>query len=197
MNAKGSIERAADAWLRGDAKIEAVEFARARSDVASTARPDWLARLELLRCATRVASLDFQVCTGYEVLAPDAAPAEQAYARYLGGQAQAADAPLLPPPHRGLAAGSSSPDATLAGIEEPLSRLVAAGVLMRRGQATPGVIRQAVETASAQGWRRPLLAWLGVLQQRAQAAGAVDEVARVQRRIDLLAPSATVRPSTP
>ena len=54
---------------------------------------DLLARLELLRCATRVAALVFEPCAGFEALAADAAPAEQAYARYLAGQAQAADAP--------------------------------------------------------------------------------------------------------
>jgi hypothetical protein len=46
----------------------------------------------------------------------------------------------------------------------------------------------AVDTASAQGWRRPLLAWLQVKQARAQAGGAVEEAARLQRRIDLVAP---------
>jgi hypothetical protein len=67
--------------------------------------------------------------------------------------------------------------------------LIAAAVLLRRGQATPDVIAMAVETASGQGWRRPLLAWLRLDQQRASAAGASDEVARIQRRIDLVAPA--------
>lgn len=186
MNAKGSVERAADAWLSGNSKIEAVEFARARGEVARTGRPDLLARVELLRCATRVAALDFEPCTGFDALAADAAPAEQAYARYLAGAAQAVDAALLPEAHRDLASGSTVPDGVLAGIPDPLSRLVAAGVLLRRNQATPGVITQAVDTASAQGWRRPLLAWLKVQQQRAQAGRAADEVARIQRRIDVL-----------
>jgi hypothetical protein len=186
MNAKGSVERAAEAWLSGDSRIEAAEFARARAEVARTGRPDLVARVELLRCATRVAALDLAPCTGFEAMAQDATPAEQAYARYLAGTAQAADAALLPEVHRPLAVGSTAPDSTLAAIEDPLSRLVAAGVLLRRNQATPGVIAQAVEIASAQGWRRPLLAWLKVAQQRAQAGGAVDEVARLQRRMDLI-----------
>lgn len=186
MNARSSLERAADAWLSGNSKIEAVEFARARSEVARTGRPELLARVELLRCATRVASLDLEPCTGFDALAADAAPAEQAYARYLVGQAQAADAALLPEAHRSLTGGSALSDGALTSIKDPLSRLVAAGVLMQRGAATPGVIAQAVDTASAQGWRRPLLAWLTVQQQRAQADGAVDDVARIQRRMDLV-----------
>jgi len=189
MNAKGSAERAAQAWLSGNSRVEAAEFARAHSEVGATGRADLLARLELLRCATRVASLEIGPCKGFETLATDAAPAEQAYARYLAGRSQALDAAWLPEPHRPFAAGSTAPDAALAAIPDPLSRLVAAGALFQRSQATPGVIAQAVDAASAQGWRRPLLAWLKVQQARAQAGGAVDEVARIQRRIDLVAPA--------
>jgi hypothetical protein len=185
MNAKGGAERAAEAWLLGDARIEAAEFARVRRELSSTGRADLLARAELLRCATRVASLVFEPCTGFDALAQDAAPAEQAYARYLAGAAQAADAALLPEAHRGLV-GSAAPDAALAAMKDPLSRLVAAGVLLRSGRATPGVVTQAVDTASAQGWRRPLAAWLTLQLQRAQAAGAQEEAARLQRRIDLV-----------
>lgn len=188
MNARAGAERAASAWLEGNAKVEAVEFARARGEVARTGRPDLLARLELMRCAARVASLDIGPCVGFEALAGDAAPSEQAYARYLAGRSQAADAALLPEAHRPLTGGSAVPEGALAAIEDPLSRLVAAGALFQRSQATPGVIALAVDTASAQGWRRPLLAWLKVQQARAQAAGAADEVARIQRRIDLVTP---------
>jgi hypothetical protein len=185
MNAKGGAERAAEAWLQGDSRIEAAEFARVRRELSSTGRADLLARAELLRCATRVASLVLEPCTGFDALAQDAAPAEQAYARYLAGTAQPSDAALLPEAHRGLI-GSAAPDAALAAVKDPLSQLVAAGVLLRSGRATPGVIATAVDTASARGWRRPLVAWLTLQQQRAQSAGALEEAARLQRRIDLV-----------
>jgi hypothetical protein len=185
--AKGSSERATEAWLSGDSRIEAAEFNRARAEVARTGQVALVARLELLRCATRVASLVVEPCTGFDVLAQDAAPAEQAYARYLAGTAQAADAALLPEAHRSLV-GNSTPAAALAAIKDPLSQLVAAGVLFRSGRASPGVIAQAVDTASARGWRRPLLAWLQVQQERAKAAGDANAAAAVQRRIDLVAP---------
>lgn len=197
MNAKGGADRAAQAWLGGNNRVEAAEFARARSELARTGRADLLARIELLRCATRVAALAFEPCAGFEALAADAAPAEQAYARYLAGGATAADTRLLPPAHQAVAQVVNAPDAALASIEEPLSRLVAAGVLFKRGVATPGVIAQAVDTASAQGWRRPLLAWLKVQQQRAQAGGAADEAARIQRRIELVLETGVAKVPTP
>ena len=186
MNAKSSAERAAEAWLSGNTKVEEVEFLRARGEVARTAQPALLARLELTRCATRVAALVFEPCAGYEALAPDAAPAEQAYARYLAGQATAADAALLPPAHRGLVGTAPT---SLGDIEDPLSRLIAAGVLLQRGAASPAVVADAVETASQRGWRRPVLAWLGVQLRQAQAAGSADDAARIQRRIQTLVPA--------
>jgi len=186
INARDSLQRATDAYLSGDGRVAAQESARARAEVARTGRVDLLARGELMHCAARVASLELDDCPAYRTLAQDAAPPEQAYARYLAGEARPADAALLPTPQQALAADPVDPDGALAAIGDPFSRLVAAGVLLRRGRATAGVIMRAVDTAAEQGWRRPLLAWLQVQQQRARALGANEEAARLQRRIDLV-----------
>ncbi len=183
LNAHGSLERAQEAYLSGNSGVEAIEFARVRTEIARTGRADLLARAELARCATRVASLVLEDCTGFDRLAIDAGAPEQAYARYLAGQLHAQDAALLPPQHRALAAQGAG---ALAAIEDPLSRLVAAGVLMRSGRADPLTIALAIDSASAQGWRRPLLAWLGVQAQRAEQSGDSAEVARIRRRIALV-----------
>jgi hypothetical protein len=63
---------------------------------------------------------------------------------------------------------------------------VASGVLLQTGKASPAVIEQAVNVASSQGWRRPLLAWLGVQVQRAKQAGQTTEAERLLRRVDLV-----------
>ena len=58
---------------------------------------------------TRVAALVFEPCAGFQALAQDAAPTEQAYARYLAGQALVADAALLPEAQRPLALAAQPP----------------------------------------------------------------------------------------
>jgi len=63
---------------------------------------------------------------------------------------------------------------------------------MRTARIAPADIVVATNTASEQGWRRPLMMWLGVSLKRAQAAGDAGEAARIQRRIDLA--GALVRP---
>jgi hypothetical protein len=185
LDAKSASERFVKAYAAGNSRVETLEFAKARSALASTGRADLLARLELLRCATRVASLVFEPCAGFEALRADALPAERAYADYLAGQL-APDLALLPPAQQSVAAAAPAAQAAaLQGVGEPLSRLVAAGVLLRRGQASPAVLAQGVDTASAQGWRRPLLAWLGAQALRAEQAGDTLEAARLRRRMDL------------
>lgn len=187
MNAKDAVERAVDAYLAGESRVEAAESARARSEIARTGRADLLARAELTRCAARVASLVFEACDGFETLRPDAAAPERAYADYLAARVAPQDIALLPAQHRAVAAANA--DAALAAIKDiadPLARLVAAGVLLQTARASPAVLSLAVDTASSQGWRRPLLAWLNVQLLRAEKAGNEVEAERLRRRIGLV-----------
>ena len=188
-NARSGMEAYVSAYLGGDSAIADVEFARARADIASTGRPDLVARAELVRCAAHVASLEFDDCPGFAALAQDATAEERAYAAYLAGRAQASDAPLLPEQHRAVLAPGAGADGkgVLAAIQDPLARLVAAGVLLKTARLTPADIAAASDTASAQGWRRPLLAWLGVEAKRARDAGDEAALAKIERRIALAA----------
>jgi len=188
MNAHASAQKAVEAYLSGNARVEKLEWDRARAEVARTGRPDLLARLELVRCAAQVASLAPGPCAGFEALRADAAEPERAYADYLAGRAQPQQAPLLPEAQRKVAVSGDA--GALAAIEEPLSRLVAAGVLFQTGRASPAVMAAATETASAQGWRRPLMAWLVLQAQRAEAAGDVEAAAALRRRLAIVELSA-------
>ena len=185
VNARAASDQAMAAYLRGDSRAAQSDFDRARSEIARTGRADLLARAELLACAARVASLEFGPCDGFERLRPDTAAPEQAYADYLAGRLPAAQAGRLPAAQRGVAGAgdAAAAAAALQQIADPASRLVAAGVLLQTGRASPPVLTIAVDTASAMAWRRPLLAWLGLQLQRAQAAGDTVAVDQLRRRI--------------
>jgi hypothetical protein len=184
IEAKGALDRAVAASLTGNTRVEQAEMAHARHQLARTGRADLLASAELRQCAARVASLVWEPCNGFEALRQDATPAQRAYADYLSGQANAASIALLPPAQRTAATRADTDGSALQGMEDPLSLLVAAGVLLQTGKANPAIIEQAVVSASDQGWRRPLLAWLGVQLQRAQQAGQTGEAQRISRRIE-------------
>ena len=98
----------------------------------------------------------------------------------LRGQIDPQNIALLPEAQRAAAAGGAN---ALKSGADPLSQLVAAGVLLHTGRASPALLVQAADTASSQGWRRPLLAWLGVQALRAEQGGDADEAARLRRRI--------------
>jgi len=181
--AQSALDGFTEAYLAGDSAAAGVEFSRARTGAAGTGDAANVGQVELVRCAARAASLDAAECGGFDALANDATPAQRAYAAYLAGRWQGLDVALLPEQHRKVVAGGA-----IAPIADPLSRLVAAGAALRAGKLTPDGIATATEAASTQGWRRPLLAWLGVSIQRAQALGDTQEVARLRRRVALAQP---------
>lgn len=189
LQARPALEGAVSAHLQGDSRSAQREFERARGLLARTGQPGLLARGELMRCAAQVASLDFTPCEGFEQLRGDAPAAEQAYADHLAGRALTSSAiELLPPAQRAAASAIASkrPAPSLQSVDDPLSRLIAAAVLFRAGQADPATLALAADTASAQGWRRPLLAWLEVQARLAERAGANDEAQRLRRRIAII-----------
>jgi len=180
LDAKGSLDGSVDDYLKGHTAAADAGFRSARLATTATGRPDYVAQVELVRCAARVASLDFDDCPGYAALAQEATPEQRAYADYLYGRWQNVNAAQLPEQHRPVLAGGQ-----VAAVTDPLARLVAAGAAFKAGRITPEGITQAIDTASNEGWRRPLLAWLGVQAQRAEAAGDAAEAQRIRRRIAL------------
>lgn len=179
-DAKGALDGSVEDYLKGHTAAAAAQFRSARTATTSTGRPDYVAQVELVRCAAQVASLDFDDCPGYATLAQEATAEQRAYADYLYGRWQGLNAGLLPEQHRPVLATGQ-----VAAVADPLARLVAAGASFKAGRITPDGINQAIDTASNQGWRRPLLAWLAVQAQRAEAAGDVQEVQRIRRRVAL------------
>lgn len=189
MDSHGASQRALEAYLSGNQRVATLEWQHARQAIARTGQPARMARLELLQCAAQTASAMPWDCPRFEALRTDAAGPERAYAAYLAGQTlDPMQAALLPPAQQALALATT--DAAAAAhvlqLSDPLARLVAAGVLLRRSQASPAVVQAAVDTASQLGWRRPLLAWLGVQRQWAEQGGQPDVAARIRRRMDLV-----------
>ena len=162
LNASQAMQAFQQRYLVGDTAGAEAEFALARSELARTGREDLVARAELVRCAVRVASLEFDGCPGFEKLRAAAAKDDLAYAEYLAGKV------------------------SRAPTDDALSKLVFFGTQMRSGKIAPAAIGQAVDVASAQGWRRPLLAWLGVQLKRAEAAGDGETASRLRRQIELV-----------
>jgi hypothetical protein len=191
------LDTAVESYLRGDTRAADAAMNRARREVASSGRLDLAARVELAWCAARVASTVYEPCIGFEPLRADAGQELQAYADYIEGRIEPGVVRRLPEVHRAFATDTldaATAAAQLRTLADPLSRLVAVGVLFRRGYADVEVISIGVETASERGWRRPLLAWLKVRATALERAGKTQEASAVRRRIELVENGALTPP---
>lgn len=210
INTRDATQRGTLAYLEGRSRVADAEFARARREASRSARADAVARVELARCAAQVAALAFAPCAAVAPLQADMGVPQQAYERYLAGRVLPGDVPALPvaqqpvahwllnrspglsgvdrTAHSLAAHPGADPSPLLSALPDPLSRLVAAAVLVQAGHGSPAVVATGVQAASDQGWTRPLLAWLGWQLRQAQAAGDAVLAAQTQARIDLLVP---------
>lgn len=186
--AHASLERFKQYYLAGETRRAQHAFTEAKENIAATGRLDLAARADLIHCAVATAALDYDACAGFEQVKGDASPQDLAYFEFLAGDWQGLDTGDLPAKYRKIVSGSdtAAPDRAVLQIEDPLSRLIAAGVLFRKGGLSAQGVATAVETASAQGYRRPLLAYLNVQAAVAEEAGDTAAVETIRRRIELI-----------
>lgn len=187
-DAHDGLESFTGAYLKGDTKLATRYFAESRAAVAGTGRADLVARAELIRCGIGTAALDFDACSGFEAIRADATDADRAYADFLGGKFEQEAGAKLPPQYEGIAKAkdADAQNRALRDIKDPVSRLVAAGALFRGGRLSPEGLSTAVDTASEQAWRNPLLAYLNVQAKLAETAGDTAALEAIRKRIELV-----------
>lgn len=183
------IEKYKKAELKGNNTLAERYFEQALDAAGSAAKIEETAKLHLIRCATRHASLAFETCTGYLDYAKLGTSAEDdTYQQFISGQWEKLDSGKLPAQYRDFVANH---DATknlsiLHKIDDPLSRLIAISVAVMRKQADDGALSLAVETASEQGWSKPLLVYLKLLENRANLKDDKAAVEKLRARIKLV-----------
>jgi hypothetical protein len=183
-----ALERFRQHYLEGSSQLAQRDFAEAKAAVASTGRPELAARVELMRCALGIAALDADSCIAFDAARLDATAEDQVYGDFVVGRLHELDAAGLPAHYRRVATAGddAARNKAMQQIEDPVSRLVAAGVLFRLAQLSPDGLSTAVDTASAQGYRRPLLAYLNVQAKLAESAGDAAALQTIRQRIDLV-----------
>ena len=58
--------------------------------------------------------------------------------------------------------------------------------MLRAGSASPELLQLGVDTASEQGWRRALMAWLLLQRKASEQVGDSSAAAAIDRRLKLL-----------
>jgi hypothetical protein len=172
--------------------ITEIHFRNAVTEMKKGGDADLLGRAWLTRMALQIAMLmemdagDFPKIEAVEVV-----PANHNFYFFLKGDTAAVDISLLPESYRPFWASLLKGDATevavaITAIDDPLSRLIASGLSVHHGFETEILLRISVETASQNGWKRALLAWLDRLKSLHEASGDTEKASAIKSRIDLL-----------
>jgi hypothetical protein len=172
--------------------ITEIRFRNALEEMKKGGDADLLGKAWLTRMALQIAVLTETDAGDYpKIEAAEAVPANANFYRFLKGDTAAVNVLLLPESYRPFWETARYGDAeraaaAIAAIDDPLSRLIASGLAVRRGLEAELTLRTAVETASQNGWKRALRAWLERLKSFHEAAGDAVKASAIQSRIDLM-----------
>lgn len=185
------IERFKKAYLLGETTRADRFFKQAIDAAAGAGKVAETARLWLIQCAVHKASLASDSCERYAELArTDSTAEDKAYFQFLSGHWDQLDEKALPaqyaPLIKAAGAGVAQANQALGAIDDPLSRLIGAALLLERRQADEATLELAARTASDQGWRRPLLVYLKLQESRARERGDQAGQARLAVQIRLV-----------
>ena len=182
------IERYKKHALLGENTLAERYFQQAITATGGAGRVADTARLWLVHCATRRAMLIDDTCNEYAELAkiePNAA--DRTYYQFVTLRWDELDIALLPSQHRDLVrAPAGKRQEILSRVNDPLARLLDASLLVQRKESDSSTLALATETASAQGWRQPLLTYLKLQEKLAIEQGNTAEQAKLAKRIQLV-----------
>jgi hypothetical protein len=180
------------AYLEGKAGIADLHFQRAVEEIKKSGDLDLLAKVYLNRYAVQAALLEsFRDDEFLKIQTVEPNPANAGFYAFLKGNFSQADRNLLPPQYSRtvadiLASRRDSIVADVRQIEDPLSRLVMTGLLVRYGYESEELLYGAVETASRQGWKKAVLVYLERLQTFYEQRREGEKADKIKQRIMLI-----------
>jgi hypothetical protein len=191
-NATAYLEDYKIGFLTGKEGPNEPHFAKARRELSSGNDLHLLSVAYLTKYALHAASLEnFETSEFARLYRLEPTPAHMAYCHLLKGNFSAVEPTLLPPQYQGFLRAALSGDVKIAlreisSIHDPLSRLIACGIWTRYFPSDENLLQMAIQTASAQGWRRPLLAYLEKLQIHYTTHGNQAQAQAVGLRLEIL-----------
>jgi len=206
--AAGCSSRPAPAWLATshkqietykqdylaahDPAVAELRFKKAVTEIKRAGDLDLLGKALLTRMALRIAVLEKADAGDYlEVQSAQPVPANRNFYLFLMGEMAEVNGALLPTQYRPFWEALRSGDTgktvkTITAIEDPLSRLIAAGLASAHKVQSEAILLAAVEAASQNGWKRALLAWLNRLENHYQTVNDTARADAVRRRIAIM-----------
>jgi len=179
-------------FLAGKEESTEPHFIKARREIAASNDLGLLTIAYLTKYALHTASLEnFDSSEFAKLYKLEPNPSDMAYCHLLKGNFTAVDMKVLPYRYAGVLKAALARDLTMAAreitaIDDPLSRLIACGVCVKYLPSDETILQTGISTASANGWRRPLWAYLNKLQEHYLETGDQNKSTAVKARLDLL-----------
>jgi len=174
--------------------VTEANFAVAVEEIKKSGDLNLLQKAWLTRMALQGAVLNEMEEGDYrQIAAAGQVPANENYYMFLKGNISELDIKLLPEQYREFSGALLKGDVLKTGKaiasmkDEHLSKLIAAGIAVRSGIESEAIIQAAVETASINGWKMALIAWMERLAAFHGAAGEAGKATEVWQRIELIA----------
>jgi hypothetical protein len=180
------------ACLEGKAGIADLHFQRAVEEIKKSGDLDILGKVYLSRYAVQAALLEsFQDDEFLKIQAAEPNPVNASFYAFLKGNFSRADRNLLPSQYSQtvidvLASRKDRVGADVQQIEDPLSRLIMTGLLIRYGHESEELLKGAVETSSRQGWKKALLVYLERLQAFYEQRREGEKANKIKQKLLLL-----------
>jgi len=191
-NAYRQLDDYKTSFLTGREESTEPHFVKARREIAAGNDLSILTIAYLTKYSLHTASLEsFDSSEFAKLYRLEPNAADMAYCHFLKGNFSAVDAKTLPTRYIGILKAASSRDLTMAALEiaaidDPLSRLIACGVWVRYLPSNETILQIGISTASANGWRRPLWAYLSKLQTYYLESGNKSNANIIKERLELL-----------
>ena len=186
------LERAKHLYLTGDRHKADRYFEKAVEEITKSGNLTVLARAYLTRCSLKVAVLIPFSCYDFDMIDDIESDAEhRAFYLFLSGALETLDVDMLPRRYARVVSAVRTDSLTgvnvaLARIDDPLSRIIAAGVVVSIHMFDETTLQIALDTASEQGWKLAVLRYLEELKRLYAENGNASRAAYIQEKLQCI-----------
>jgi hypothetical protein len=179
-------------YLAGDDKIAVLHFSKGLEEIKKSGDLDILAKAYLTKYAVQTAVLEAIDDDMYlKIAAAQSMPENGNFHNFLKGNVDQVESRFLPKQYRDLMEAFRKGNiadipAECTKIEDSLSRLIAIGIIIQYREYGEELLQSAVDTASANGWKKALLVYLEKLADYYKVKKEPEKADSVRKRIDLM-----------
>lgn len=173
-----------NAHMEGNDKFAQNYYAKLVESLKLTADPDIMVIAPLTKCAMNIALFEDYGCSDAEPYLPALKKKENIrYLNFVSGRKTD-----LPSRYNDLNVSVCSAEVVnlkIKKLDEPLSKIIGSSVAVRNKCYDENTLMNAIDTASAEGWKRTVLVYLDLLLKFYEEKGYAKKAEAVAKRIEL------------